>query len=258
MVIRVQLTIKHIRGDTFQIETNVDSDVLGLKVQIWESKSIPIESQRLVFSGKELQDNVKLTEIGVSDNSVIFLVESSAEVPQQPQSQVVLPVTVEMPQTTTGYPCEYPKSTTNNYVPIENNLNVCEERMQSVIDLGRWIRLYCIFGMVLSGISSLNCFYSLIPFLMYTLGYIGTRKLNRCLLVFPLILTLFTGLSFFGYGAYFLVSSYYGFGFLLLFIGVTHLIISSCICKLMCRISKLNCQEWWQTRVRIQSRSCCC
>jgi len=47
MVVRIQLTIKHIRGHTFETEADVDSDVLGLKVQIWESQKIAIEKSTI-------------------------------------------------------------------------------------------------------------------------------------------------------------------------------------------------------------------
>jgi hypothetical protein len=90
MVVRITLTVKHIRGHTFTIESNRDADVLGLKVQIWDTQKIPIESQRLVFGGRELQDGVKLFDAGVDDNSMIFLVESNnpAVLPQSEVSEV--------------------------------------------------------------------------------------------------------------------------------------------------------------------------
>jgi len=72
MVVRIQLTIKHIRGYSFPIETVIDGDVLGLKVLIWETQKIEIANQRLVYGGKELQDNIKLSSIGIGDNSIIF------------------------------------------------------------------------------------------------------------------------------------------------------------------------------------------
>jgi len=271
MVVRIQLTVKHIRGHTFSIDADVDSDVLGLKVQIWESQQISIENQRLVFGGKELQDNLKLSELGIGDNAMLFLVESNSQIPQ-PEAEAH-PVTIQMPiqSQATISPCstQMPMSTCNSsnkcpfrrpvdYAPIDDESVLSEERMQGAIDLAYWVRKYCILGMIVSAISTFNCLFCLIPFVIYFLGFLGTRKLNRCLLVFPLLITAFLGFGLFPMSIYWLIEFYNPYEFLFLFIGMLHLMIFSCICKLMCRLSKLSCQEWWQARLRIRARSCCC
>jgi len=265
MVVRIQLTIKHIRGHTFPVDADVDSDVLGLKVQIWESQNITIENQRLVFGGKELQDNLKLSELGIGDNAMIFLVESNAQIPQQPQAEPT-PVTIELPiqSQIIASPCttQVPGSTRCpfrqvSYEPLQDESTLSEERMQGVINLAYWVRRYCILGMILSGISVINCLFCLIPFFMFLLGHCGTRKLNRCLLVFPLLITMMLGFGLFVISVYSLIHDYKPYEFLFLAISILHIMIFSCICKLMCRISKLTCQEWWQARLRIKSRCCC-
>lgn len=276
MVVRIQLTIKHIRGHTFPVDADVDSDVLGLKVQIWESQKIAIENQRLVFGGKELQDNLKLSELGVGDNAMIFLVESNAQIPQQPQAEVP-PVTIEMPiqsqvdappcttqvPVTNCQPCQVtnikcPFRQAVHYEPIVDESVLSDERIDGVVNLAYWVRRYCILGMILSGISLFGCLFSLIPFFMFFLGFFGTRKLNRCLLVFPLLITILLGFCLFVGTIYNLIANYSPYDFLLLIVAILHIMIFSCICKLMCRISKLSCQEWWQARLQIKSRSCCC
>jgi len=269
MVVRIQLTIKHIRGHTFPVDADVETDVLGLKVQIWESQKIPIEGQRLVFGGKELQDNTKLAEYGIGDNGVIFLVESNSEIPQQPQAEVQ-PVTVQVPiqsqinaspcvtTATYAYPYHQQPLNVNSYEPIDDETVLSEERMQSVIDLAFWVRRYCILGMIITAISSFACLYCLIPFAMCLLGFLGTRKLNRCLLFFPLLLTMIIGFGLLFFSIDWLFSGFHASIILLIFIALLHLMIFASICKLMCRIGKLSCQEWWQARVRIQSKCCCC
>jgi len=269
MVVRIQLTIKHIRGHTFQVDADVDSDVLGLKVQIWESQKIAIENQRLVFGGKELQDNLKLSEIGIADNAMIFLVESN---PQIPQPQAEAPVTIEVPIQTQiiASPCatqvQLSTCQTNSrcpfrqvpFEPIVDESGLDEERIEGVVNLAYWVRRYCVLGMILSALSVFNCLFCLIPFFMFLLGYVGTRKLNRCLLVSPLLITMMLGFGLFGMSVYMLIDDFEPFEFLLMVIGILHIMIFSCICKLMCRMSKLTCQEWWQARLRIKARRCCC
>jgi len=278
MVVRIQLTVKHIRGHTFQIDADVESDVLGLKVQIWESQKIPIENQRLVFGGKELEENVKLAALGLGDNAVIYLVESNNEVPQQPQAevtQVAIPIQslatapscpIQTPTSSCNkndkcvYKCPYRKQQageTTYYEQFGDETVLSEERIQGVVRLGYWIRNYCILGIFVSFLCLFNCLYSIVPFVLYALGYGGTRFLNRCLLVFPLLISMAVGFGLTPMSIYWMIDDYDNYQLLALFIGLLHLIIFSCVCKFMCRISKLSCQEWLQARLRIRSRKCC-
>jgi len=207
---------------------------------------------------------------------MIFLVESNAQIPQQPQAEVP-PVTIEMPiqsqvnappgttqvPVSTHQPCQVanikcPFRQVVNYEPIGEEVVVSEERIEGVINLAYWVRKYCILGMIISGMSVFSCLFCFIPFFMYFLGFFGTRKLNRCLLVFPLLIAMFLGFILFIGSIYLLVVAYSPYEFLLVIISILHIMIFCCICKLMCRISHLNCQEWWQARLRIKSRSCCC
>jgi hypothetical protein len=271
MVVRIQLTIKHIRGHTFTVETDVDSEVLGLKVQIWESQKIAIENQRLVFSGKELADNVTLSQMNIGDNATIFLVESLSDAPQQ--AQVETPqVTIENPTPAgpivdvngaiyqqecatvcqqQGVPIVVPVNP-NFYGQMQIDTALSEERIQSVIDLAFWTRLYCIFGFIWSVLLAFFYYIFIIPVILYICGYFGTRKINRCLLACPLLLSLFIAISCLW------LTFAYGFVVILFLLSIFHFIIFSGFCKLMSRIRQLTCQEWWQTRTRIQARGRCC
>jgi len=275
MVVRIQLTVKHIKGHTFPIEADVDSEVLGLKLQIWESQKIPIENQRLVFSGKELADNVILSQMNIGDGATIFLVESMSEVPPQPQSEIPQ-VTIQVPaqvvpmvdgnanitqqQCVNSCQPQYPIATNavpinvNYYEPVEVETALSEERIQSVIDLACWVRLYCILGFVVSIICCFENLYSLIPLVMFLCGYFGARKVNRCLLVCPLILTAFLGFGYTIASLYYCFKHFNGLYIGTLFFGLMHVVIFLCICKLMTRIRKLSCQEWVQTRTRMCAR----
>jgi len=278
MVVRIQLTIRHIRGHSFPIDADVESDVLGLKVQIWELQKIAVEHQYLVFSGKELQDNSKLADNGITDNAVIFLVESNPQVPNQPPQVQLTQVTIptqptqcisQIQMSSNPYQCPYQTQpqpqqcySVNTYEQLDGETFLSEERIQRVVKLRYWVRNYCVLGMIVSGLGMFGCLFNAIPFIMFTLGFIGTRNLNRCLLVFPLLLSMILGFGSCAIGGYLLIKhhekSELFVMILLVLIGIFHVVAHFCICKLMCRIKHLTTQERWYARLRIRSGGCCC
>jgi len=197
------------------------------------------------------------------------LVESASDVPQQSQSVEPIEVTTAsssvqvIPQQPVTMPTSVMMSTINHnsqfYEPLSQEQEViAEERVRNVMRLAFWIRLYCILGMIISAFSIFQCWGSIVPLLFYTFGFFGTRRLNRCLLTFPLIITAFIGFGLAIFSIYMLINEYDGWEFLLLSLGVLHISIFSCVCKLMCRISKLSNEEWIYARLRIGARCCCC
>ena len=72
----ITLTVKHIAGYTFKIECERDADALGIKLIIFEQQHIPITSQRLVYGGREMNDNTKISDLGVIDGDMLFLIET--------------------------------------------------------------------------------------------------------------------------------------------------------------------------------------
>eukprot|EP01084_Bolivina_argentea_P244311 409305_1 len=83
MGFKITLHIKHIAGYTFDIDCERDADALGIKVLIWQIQHIPVDAQRLVFGGREMDDSTKLYDLGVKDNDILFLVETKQAEPQQ-------------------------------------------------------------------------------------------------------------------------------------------------------------------------------
>jgi len=225
-----------------------------------------LKNQRLVYGGKELQDNLKLSEYGIGESGVIFLVESSnSQIPQQNvTTHVTIPIQPQVPvlpqvqmsncNYNNNYPCQQVQIP---YEPIDDDSVFSEQRIRNVLNLRYWVRNYCILGMILTGLNIFNCIYCIVPFLMFSLGFIGTRNLNRCLLIFPLLISTFIGFGLTSLTIYLFIYYYNPMLFLPLFIGILHLLIFVCICKLMSRIGKLTHQEWWQARLRIRSAGCC-
>ena len=77
MGFKTTITIKHATdGYSFKLDVDRNADALGIKVLIWEIQKVPIESQRLVFNGKEMTDNQQVSELDMVDNDTIFLIEA--------------------------------------------------------------------------------------------------------------------------------------------------------------------------------------
>ena len=131
-----------------------------------------------------------------------------------------------------------------------------EQKVYSVVKLSAWIRAYLWFGFILTFLATLFCCtYSVIPFIFYAFGLVGARKLCKCLLAFPIILTAIIGLG----GLTVNVIWFYDIYQLIpIFISIFHIIIFSCICKLVIKIAQLNKTEYKQARARIYARKCCC
>ena len=69
-----QILIKTLQGKTMPMEVQ-DSDTIGsIKSKIHEKEGIPVDQQRLVFNGKQLEDNMKISDYGIQSDSSIHLV----------------------------------------------------------------------------------------------------------------------------------------------------------------------------------------
>jgi len=242
-------------------------------------KKIPIENQRLVYGGREIQDELQLSQCNITDGATIFLVETSANankvspvnmVSQQqqqspPQGQVQyegvynneneISVSIQLPEEGV---IQNNNNGRNNYMILDEENELSEQRINYVIELSYWIKCYCTFGLIISLISIIGCWFSIVPMLFYLFGMIGSRKLNRCGLVFPLLIS-----ALVGYGGsiiiiYSLIEYFNGWLFLPLFICLLHICIFSCICKLMCGINRLSNGELAIAKGRLLSRRCCC
>jgi len=260
MGVKIIVHIRHIRGHTFDVEVDRDADCIGLKVVIWESQKIGIDTQRLVYAGKEVSDQTNLVELGIDDGSTIFLVEKvevgPVSVPmEQPQSVEMIAVNED----SISVPVEPMSVNSQYYAPLGND-PIREERIQSTIDLAFWVRMYCIFGIVLSVGGLLRCWGSLIPLGCFIFGYIGCKKLNRCCLAFPFLLSVVFGPVGFVFFLWRLSMHFCPLLLAGLLASILETIIMASICKLRCRIKHLSCEEKCEAveRIRARSRCCCC
>lgn len=66
--------IKTLSGKTIPMDVN-DSDTIGtIKQRIFEKEGIPVDQQRLVFNGKQLEDGMTIGSYGIESESNIHLV----------------------------------------------------------------------------------------------------------------------------------------------------------------------------------------
>ena len=72
------LFVKQIHCETPHIISgvSVEDTVLSFKERLQQSLSLPTVTQRLIFKGKVLKNNMKLCEYGIEDNNTLHLVVS--------------------------------------------------------------------------------------------------------------------------------------------------------------------------------------
>jgi len=71
---KMKIFVKLLTGKTITLEVDPKDSTLSVKQQLTEHAGIPPDEQRLVFSGKQLEDKYILGEHGVSKESMLFLV----------------------------------------------------------------------------------------------------------------------------------------------------------------------------------------
>jgi hypothetical protein len=66
--------VKTIAGKTIQINIALTSTVAQLKAAIALKENVPVDQQRLLFAGKQMEDTAVLSDLGVEKDSTIHLV----------------------------------------------------------------------------------------------------------------------------------------------------------------------------------------
>ena len=70
----MQIMIKTLTGKTLCLSVNSNDTINEIKQKIQQKEGIPLEQQRLVFNGKQLEDSFKLGDYNISNDSTIHLV----------------------------------------------------------------------------------------------------------------------------------------------------------------------------------------
>ena len=70
----MQIFIKTLTGRTVTIVVEEDDTILNVKMKLQEKENVPVDEQRLIFGGHQLEDKKSLKYYNIERNATIHLV----------------------------------------------------------------------------------------------------------------------------------------------------------------------------------------
>jgi ubiquitin C len=76
----MRLTIKQIQGKELVLDVRPTARIPEVKIAIAEKTGIPVANQRLLFAGKQLEDEHACQDYSIQDRSTLYVFERPAQV----------------------------------------------------------------------------------------------------------------------------------------------------------------------------------
>ena len=70
----LQIHVKTLQGKTMTLDISEDDTIDAIKQKITDKEGIPVDQQRLIFNGKQLEQGMTANDYGLEDGSNIHLV----------------------------------------------------------------------------------------------------------------------------------------------------------------------------------------